>query len=167
MNLQTLENPLSFRGRKGLIERGAGMGVEVVHDQDNAMRFGIALVDESLDKPRPILPCPMLRHLDMPPARKRLESQKKVRHPVAFVLTVVALHFSRSRGNGKAYLLQQLLAGFVYANYRVEGIKRALVHFEDVLHAVDKLGALQRRNAPALLQVGLDLVFFSVRRTVS
>ena len=38
---------------------------------------------------------------------------------------------------------------------------------EDVLHAGDERGALGRRDAPALLQPGLDRVFFSAPRTVS
>jgi hypothetical protein len=167
VNLQALENPLSLCGREGLIERGAGMGVEVVHDEDNAMRFGIPLVDESFYEPGPILSCPLLCHFHMPPSRKRLEGQKKIRHSIALVLTVVALHFSRLGGDRKARFLQQLLAALVHADQRQQGIKRARVHFENILHTIDKLCTVQRRNAPALLQVGLDLVFFRVRRTVS
>jgi len=44
---------------------------------------------------------------------------------------------------------------------------RASIDFQDIFHAADKLAAVLGRDAPALLQVRLKLVFFSTLRTVS
>jgi hypothetical protein len=64
-------------------------------------------------------------------------------------------------------LRQQLLRALVHTEDRPQGVIRATIDLQNVLHAADKLGIVFRRDTPTLLQMGLDLVFLSVRRTVS
>jgi hypothetical protein len=44
---------------------------------------------------------------------------------------------------------------------------RAPIDLQDIFHAADELGVVLGRDAPTLLQMGLELVFFSTLRTVS
>lgn len=46
------------------------------------------------------------------------------------------------------------------------GIPRFRIYIQDILHPPHKLG-IDSRNTPLLRQPGLDIVFFSTRRTVS
>jgi len=64
-------------------------------------------------------------------------------------------------------LCQQLFRALVHTDDRPQGIIRATIDLQNVLHAADKLGIVFRRDTPTLLQMRLELVFFSVRRTVS
>ena len=64
-------------------------------------------------------------------------------------------------------LCDQLLTGLVHTDDGSEGVVRAFVDLQDVLHLPNKLGVGFGRDAPRLDQPGLELVFFSVRRMVS
>src|SRR5262249_8963131 len=65
------------------------------------------------------------------------------------------------------HLADQLLARLVQAHLRPLRVVRPVVHLQHVLHRADELGVGLRRDAPLLPQPRLDLVFWSVLRTVS
>ena len=64
-------------------------------------------------------------------------------------------------------LPHQLLAGLVQAHQHLVVLKLTVIDLQHVLHGADELGAGLGRDAPAFFQPGLELVFFSVWRTVS
>ena len=66
-----------------------------------------------------------------------------------------------------ADLSDQLLAALVHADHGSAGVVWAMVHLQDVFHRRHEFGRGPRGQAPAFLQPRLELVFFSVRRTVS
>src|SRR6202044_786911 len=63
-------------------------------------------------------------------------------------------------------LSNELLGCLVQTNHRAGRIVRPLVDFQHVLHRGYESGAAVRRDNPLLLQVGFEIVFFSVRPIV-
>jgi hypothetical protein len=55
VDFETIGQAARFDGREGFVERGDGMGVEVVHDQSHLDGFGVALFEHSLDEVSPTL----------------------------------------------------------------------------------------------------------------
>ena len=53
VDLQTLPQPPRLRGGKRLVQGPTRVGIQVVADQDQALRLRIVLLQESLDAPRP------------------------------------------------------------------------------------------------------------------
>ena len=143
------------------------MSVEVIHDQDHPVGLGISVVEEIFDEPSPVLASPSLGDSDLAPARQGLKGQEQSAHTVTPVLVVVALYGARLAGSRGSDLLQQLLRALVHTHHRPQGVLGTTIDLQNVLHAADKLGVVLRRDTPTLLQMRLDLVFLSVRRTVS
>src|SRR5215203_596845 len=143
------------------------MSVEVIHHQDHAVSLGISVVEEILDKPSPVLASPPLGDSDLAPTRQGLKSQEQSAYAVTPIFAVVALHDTRSAGSRSPNLLQQLLRALVHTHDRPQRVLRTTIDLQDVLHAAGKLRIVLRRDTPTLLQMRLDLVFFSVLRTVS
>jgi hypothetical protein len=77
-------------------------------------------------------------------------------------MTTLAVGPARQR---RAHLADDLLAGLVQADLRALRVVGQLVDPQHVLHLADELAAAARRVPPALLLPGLQLVFFSTRRT--
>src|SRR5262245_49012702 len=77
------------------------------------------------------------------------------------------LRLRRLHRFGWAALVEELLGSFVQADQRSLRIEGTLVDIQHVFHGAHKRGVGFGRNAPALLQPGLEFVFLSVWRTVS
>jgi hypothetical protein len=86
---------------------------------------------------------------------------------MALILAVIALYGTGLARDGGANVPEQLLRTLIHADDRPQGVVGTAIDFQNILHTADKLGTVLGRNTPALLQVGLDLVFFSVCRMVS
>jgi hypothetical protein len=143
------------------------MRVEVVHHQHDPLGLGVLPIDQIVDEPSPILTLSLLGHFKVAPARQGLEGEKQVGHSLAAVLVIFALDTTRTSTERLAFVLQQLFARLVHTDHRPLSIVWTLVDVQDVFHPIDELAVRLRGNAPTLLQMGLELVFFSVRRTVS
>jgi len=75
---------------------------------------------------------------------------------VPYILAVLAQGLAcRHRKRGPR-VREELLAGFIQTDQRPLLIQGALVDVQHVLHAPDELGVLGERDAPALLQPGLE-----------
>src|SRR3954449_9702439 len=167
VDLEPVGQALRPLGREAFVQARRGVGVELVHHQHELLRLGVAPLEQRRDEPRPVAPLAALGDGHVPPARERLEGQEQAGGAVPHVHAVVAFHLPRGRRQRLAALADQLGEGLVQTHDRVFGVVRPAVDLEYILHVVDELRRVFRRDAPHLPQMRLELVFLSVWRTVS
>jgi hypothetical protein len=167
MNLQTLRQGEGRDRIKRFVQTTDGVGVEIVHHQDDYRNFGIHRHQQVLNEACPIDPRALLRHLHSPLARQRLHRHEDIGRPTAFVFAVLFGHLPRSGRQRRAHLSDQLFARFIHAHQRTLRIVGAMVHLQDVFHRRHVFRRGSFRQTPAFLQPRLEVVFFSVCRTVS
>jgi len=149
MDLQLVREAFGLRGRKGLIQRRGGMGVQVVHHQHDALRAGIVDIDQLADHMREVDGGALVRHRHMPPPPQRFGEHEQVGDAVAHVLVVLPCRQPRCWGQRRADLADELLARFIEADLREARVVGPLVDGEDILHLTDEGGTTRRRQAPA------------------
>src|SRR5207248_5570120 len=111
---------------------------------------------------------PPLGHPHVPPPQQGLADHEQVGHALPPVLVVVPGRATRADRQRRADLADQLLRPLVDAHHRPVLAVRPVVHLQHVLHPGHELTRRAARGqAPLLLQVRLDDVFFIARRTVS
>ena len=54
MDFEPVGDALGLLGRERLIERGRGVGVEMIHDQDDLVRLAVAPIDQAPHEMRPV-----------------------------------------------------------------------------------------------------------------
>src|SRR5258708_24423044 len=167
MNLQLVGQALRLRRSEGLIERGRAVRIQLIHDQHDGFRLGIAYVDQILDGVRPIDPGALVGHLDPPLTAQGLVEDEQIGHAVAAVFGIEARGLPRLNRERQPRLADQLFADLVHAHQRMLGILRAGVHLQHILHVPDEVPVRFGWNAPLFFQPRLEFVFFKVRRTVS
>ena len=109
-----------------------------------------------------------LGNLYLSKAFERLERHVHVCVAFSFVFEVdPTLGLAGLHRQGIPHLGEHLVWLLVEADHRTQGIVVLFVEIQNLLHPPHESGALCRRDHPLLLQVGLETVFLSVRRTVS
>src|SRR5437588_6309526 len=166
MHLQSLPDALRFLGRKGLVEAGRRMRVEVVHDQADHARLGIDLIHQPADRLREIQLGALLGQLHRTATGQRFHKHKQVRRSQAFIFIIGALGMARLHRQWLPYLPMDHQRLFVKTDPWGGGIIGLGIQIQYVLHGRHKLG-INVRNAPLLMLPGLQRVFFSNWRTVS
>jgi len=106
-------------------------------------------------------------HVDMSFACQRFAPQEHVLHPASLVFIVLPGWCAWTHWQWLAHLSQKLFGQFIKTHDRPQRIVALGIELEQVLHVRHEVGIFLRRNAPLLLQVRLEDVFFSVRRTNS
>src|ERR1019366_1737851 len=167
MNLQFLDQAASLVRRKRFVQRSRLVRVQVVLHQHNLIGVGVAHIDQILDRLSIIHTGAAFGHFHVTLASERFEHHEHIRRAVALVFIIGRRQTPRSSGNRRARFLDQLLAGFVETNQRTLGIVGPMIDLQHVFHRTNKVRILIRLNHPALVQPRLQLVFFSVVRTVS
>ena len=166
MKFQLLGNTPSLSGFKRFIQRGHLVRIEII--QDNADHLGLWVSD--IDQPFHLMSkihfSPSLCDGNVPPASLRLTDHKQVARAVALVLIVIALNSASFGWQTSARLYDQLLAGLIKVYFRALFIKGLGVQLQHIFHASDEL-RIYFPDTPLLFEPGLELVFFSVRRTSS
>ena len=102
-----------LRRRKGLIQRGFAMGVQIVQDHPDHRHIGVVHVHQLLHHPGPIHLGPLVRHRHSPPPLQGREQHEQVAHPVSLVFVIVGQGRSGPRRERCAGLFHLLLAGLV------------------------------------------------------
>ena len=146
------------------------MDVEMVGDQHEALGLGEVLIDQGAQG---------MGHLDggagggdadVAPAEVGSTGQKQIDLPllpVASVLRILAGRTARGRTlGGRTSAVSTLLVSSKQTRGRA-GSGRTLVDGQHILHGRHKGGVVLRRDYPRPLPPGLQIVFFSVARTVS
>ena len=100
--------------------------------------------------------CASLRHNSFPPACQGVGKHKYISNTVAGIHGIY--FFRMPRFAGDAGFLYKLFVRFIYTDDRTEGIVRALVYLQHVLHLRHEFG-ICFRNAPFLYEPRLDFVF--------
>lgn len=85
------------------------MGVQVVHDQHDALGVGIVHVDQLLNEVRPILLGAPLGDLSLTPTAQRLAGDEDIARAVPLVVVIDALGLARLHWQGRADMGSQLL----------------------------------------------------------
>jgi hypothetical protein len=112
-------------------------------------------------------------HLHLSKALERFESHVYVGIAFALVFEVHTLGLAGFHRQGLPHVGEHLVWLLVEADHRsfgivgIVGIVRLFVEIQNLLHPPHKSGTLSGRDHPLLLQVRLEAVFLSVRRTVS
>ena len=167
MDLQPLCDAQRLRWLEGLVQGQRVMGVQVVHHQHYSLLVGVVFINQFPHHLRPVGPGAPIRDLHSPPPLQGRKQHEPVAHPLAPVFVIVGHGGPGLRRAGLPGLLHQLLAGLIQAHQHFLVIESAMIDLQHVLHGAYQLGAALGREAPALLQPGLQFVFFRVRRTVS
>ena len=166
MDFEPLRQAPGLGRREGVVERRQFVDVEVVHDEDDApvREMNVGEVPEHSGE---VLSGSPVGDLHMPPAVQGRRQHEEVGRSVALVLEVAGGGPAGLRGQRCPGLLRLLPRCLVKTDEHLVVGQVPAVRVEDVLHRADDVGVLFRRYAPALAQPGLDVVFFSVLRTVS
>lgn len=167
VDLQSVRDPFGLGWVEGCIERGRGMGVEVIEHEDDPFRVGILDVDQVLDAGRPVASRPARSCRDMAPALQRFVPEEEVCRPTPFILVVLPSWMAIASSHWLARVGQELNRQLIEADDGTSGIVGTGVDREDIFGPPTELGVLLRRNAPLFLQMRGQSVFLSVRRTVS
>lgn len=166
MKLKQFGQSSSFFRFKCFVKRRGIMGVEIVRHDPNFLGFREIHTGHLLQPMSKIFLRPLRRDFDHPPTCFRLEHEKEVATPAAFVLVVLPSlpsWFARQRWRG---VRKQLVRLFVHADRGEGGFVRLAVQRHHVLHTPEKI-ASYLRDAPRGDFPRLELVFFSVVRMVS
>src|SRR6266851_4427550 len=109
----------------------------------------------------------VIRDGHLAPAAQWLAQHEHGGHAAPLVLVVEAGWSPRCARQGCARFSHQLLTRLVQTHLRTERIVGSGVDVQNVFHVPDELATGRTRQAPVFFQPGLEIVFFSVRRTVS
>lgn len=142
------------------------MCVEVVQDQLNDLRLRVTIIHQPLHLMGEIQRGASLGHFDVSPSGLRLDEQKEVARAIALVLVIKTLRMTGQGRQRHPGFFDQLLARLVEVDLRALWVVRRGVEIKRLFHRCDEL-AVDRRDTPMLFQPRLELVFLSVRRTVS
>src|SRR5215471_12962782 len=148
------------------VERRALMRVEIVQHHTNHLGFGVADVHQPLHFMSKVHLGALLRHLHVPPASLRFDTEEEIPGTIAFVLVIKALGLSGLRWQRDTGRFDQLLACFINIDLRTSRIIRLRIDLQDVFHGGDTLGT-DLWDTPLLLQPRLEVTFFQTRRTLS
>ena len=150
------------------------MGGEVVAYQAYPLGLWVDLLRQAPDHLGELLAAAPLGDLDLPPAGKRLEGHQHVCCAPSLLLVVAALEAARSSSRKRIEHVRQQLAGsLVQADEWEERVLGLFVEVEHGLHtphenaAALSLGGITHPFTRWGHQVGAELVFLSVLRTVS
>jgi hypothetical protein len=91
MELHPLQNAARFRRRKGFVEGGRRVRVQVVLDEPDIFGVRIDLIHQPAHDFGVVLHGTLLGHLDMPPACLWFDHDEQVARATAFVLIIHAL----------------------------------------------------------------------------
>src|SRR3954452_9250270 len=166
MPFEAFDEPARLGRRKGLIERGWLVDVEIILHQHDFRRVGKMRVGQIPEHVGIIDGGVAVGDFDLPPAFQRREHHEQIGDAIAFVFVIVTRWLSRFGGDRRARLDDQLLGGFVEAHERALWIVRSLIDFQDVFHGGDKRRVGIGRNHPSLLAMRFENVFFNVRPIV-
>lgn len=100
------------------------------------------------------------------PPRFGSQRSSRIANAVALVFAVRARGLPRLCGQGSAHFRHQLLGTFVKAHDGVRAVVGRFIEIEHIFHASDQFRA-HLGNTPLLLLPRLEVVFLSIRRTVS
>ena len=163
-----LRQAARFGGREGVVERGVGMGIQVVADQSQVLRLTVArVIHQRLDLVRPVHGRASGGSVGRAPRAQRLHEQPEGAGAVPHIFVVVGGGPSRLRGLRRPHFGQPLFELFVHADHGMARIVRQAVEIQHYFHRGHEGRLAHGRVAASHPAPERQVVFFSVRRTVS
>jgi hypothetical protein len=89
MDLSFIRDSFRLRRIKGFIQRSLGVGMQIVHHEAHLRHVGRMLINQFLDKVRPIHFCSLRSDFGLPLTCSWLKSDKNVCRPIPLVLCVI------------------------------------------------------------------------------
>jgi hypothetical protein len=167
VKLSFLRESFRLRGIKGFIERGIGMGMQIVHHEADFLHMGRMVINKFLDKVRPIHLGPRRSDFGIPLASSGCKSHKNIGSAISLLFSVISQWLARLSGERGTDFPKQLGQHCIHTHLRALRIIRFFVDISDFFHVADEGGIWLWRNTPFFLLPRLQFVFFHVRRTVS
>src|SRR3990172_7105408 len=157
---------LRFLNAEHFLETLAEMGVEVIHDQMEAVCRDINLSEQMPDEGHEVGIGSWIGHHDGTPPALGLHRHEQIAGAGANVLVIHPHGRSGLDRQWGTRMLEQLLALLVQTDDRFPRPERTGVEVEQIVHPVPIL-LCQRAHAPHQLAPRFEAVFFSSRRMVS
>lgn len=148
-----------FGRRKGGGQSGGRMRVERVHHPDAGFGVREMDIDQGFPPPSEIDRRAPLGDLDVAPGFQRRLAHAQACGAVALVFAVLAALAARFGRQRLPHFAEQWLGGLVQADLGMPRVMRPPINGEPLLHPTDEFGIGLGRNAPALLQPGLERFF--------
>src|SRR6266536_5099952 len=167
MDLQSVGQSLGLFWRKDLVERGRGVGIEVVHHDHHLARFWILFFEYLLHEERPVLLCALLSHFEGAFACQWLIDNEQVGSAFFLVTVIFAGHLAWLGRFRWILVLDEILPHLIHTDPGKGWVIGLAVHIEDILHVIDKVSVCFLWEAPRLFEPRLEFVFLSVVLTVS
>jgi len=98
--------------------------------------------------------------LDVTSARQRFAPEEDVLDATSFVLIVLSCRHARTRWERLAHIGQQLFGQFIETDHGPSRVLGFGIEIEQIFHLGHEVGIFLGRNAPLLLQMRLEDVFF-------
>jgi hypothetical protein len=167
MDREFLRESLRLRRIKGFRKRGCGRGRQIVHHEAHLLPMGSMLINQFLDKVRPIHLRALLCHFGIPLTCSRFKSHKNVCRPIPLLLCVIPQRLSRLSGKRRTHFPHELGRHCVHAPLGILRVLRGFLDISDFCQGADQSRILLWWHAPFFLLPGLKFIFFQVRRMVS
>src|SRR5450432_935681 len=124
VELEPLEQAMSFWRGEGVVERSGGVGREVVHHHPDDWSVGIIDVDQFAHAVGEVLVGAAVGDLDLAPGLMGVEEDEQIDRAVAAIFAIVALKLPWFGGDRFAHLADELGWALVKADDRSVGIGR-------------------------------------------
>jgi hypothetical protein len=149
MDLQPVGDTLGLWWGERFVERGFGVRVQIVHDQNDLLGIREVQVHQVAHHIGPIHGRASLCHFHVPPGQKRSEQHEEGGSASPDILIVLPQCTARLHSKRCPAVGLQLLETLVQADERPFGIEGTLVNVEYILHRTHEGGVLLGRYAPA------------------
>jgi len=164
VQLKAFHQRISFLRRQILVKRGSIVRVQIVlHFNDDFCLWPV--INNLLLKPTIIGFRSSWINFDQTLARQRLESDKDRCDTAAFIFVIKLFDRSRLHLDRRNFFAEHLKRQFVQANDRTFLIVWQSVKHQQIFHS-RQIFARNLTDAPHLLQMRLERVFFSISPTV-
>ncbi len=166
MELDLLAQPECFFCREVLVQGRELVCIEVVADKYDIVGIAVDLVYKPFDLLRPVGLGPRPGYLHVSPAPKGLCEHEGIASAASDVFVVDLLGVIVLRQMYRLSRIGKKLDGLlVHAHDRDATVQWSGIYLKHILHVLDKLGILMWWNAPHLLQMGPEAVFFKILPT--
>ena len=149
-----------------VVEAFPEVGIQVVQHEVNAARPRVRFAQECLDEADEVRLAPVIGDRDDALSRLGLDRHEQIGRSLAHVFVVQLGRLTRRHGQGFAAMSNELHALLVDANHGLVAAHRFGIQLEQLVHAAAVFFG-ERADAPHQPPPGLEIVFFSMRRTVS
>ena len=149
----------SLLGTKGRVERGWGVGVEIVNDEPDRLGMGIVVVDEVFHPSGKIDGGASFPDPDMTPTAMTVDRDGQATGATAGVFVVDPASPARHGWEWGTGLGPQRIRTLVKTDDGMTWVGWRGIQVEDCFHPPDERGS-QFRDAPRLLLPWLEVVFF-------